>query len=122
MRKWLEHLAVADPILPHSILHHCLAAGVVTLVTEAFEDAAGGVFVLRRCLAVVLKDLPDHWHRRLNTDGENGQRPLGDLDPGKRRQSDLLMTPDEVKYASRLLKCSQAYESATDTRFRKEEK
>ena len=65
MRKRQKHLAVADPILPNSILHHRLAAGVAMLVTEAFEDAVGGVLLLRRCLAIVFKDLPDYRQERL---------------------------------------------------------
>jgi len=65
MGKRQKHLAMADPILPNSILHHRLAAGVTMLVTEAFEDVAGGMLLLRRCLAVVFKNLPDHWQERL---------------------------------------------------------
>ena len=65
MRKRQKHIAVADPILPNSILHHCLAAGVAMLVTEAYEDTVGGVLLLGRCPAVVFKNLPDHWQERL---------------------------------------------------------
>jgi len=51
MRKRQKHIAVADPILPNSILHHCLAAGVAMLVTEALEDTVCDVLLLGRCRA-----------------------------------------------------------------------
>ena len=72
MRERQEHLAAADPPLPHGILHHRLAAGVAVLVTEAFKDPTGGVLLLRRSLAVVLEDLPDHRQEGL----ELGLRPM----------------------------------------------
>jgi hypothetical protein len=65
MRQRQEHLAAADSILTNRILHHCLAAGVAVLVTEAFEDAVGRVLLLRRCLAIVPEDLPNHRQERL---------------------------------------------------------
>ena len=57
---------------PHGVLHHRLATGVAVLVAEAFEDPTGSVLLLRRCLAVVLEDLPDHWQEGL----ELGLRPM----------------------------------------------